>query len=314
MNRLLLILSRFENIFSPGPGHALLRAAAAWVILAWSPGMAQETGSEPLVLERTGVSFVGGTRTEVPYPCATPESETCEQPGTVRLGHAPVYYMVPADRAHELPVVMVPGLGLPAAIYLGNPNGRPGWAQYLVRQGRAVYVTPQSNVAAAGLNVSPFNAVKLGQSDPSDLPHLLTWTPEAFWRLFGYGPQYPDLWPDTRFSIEHLDGLLGGISPADLSLNAVTPRAETVVALLDEIGPAQLITHSGSGPSGFEAARLRPALVTGIASIEPVGCPTDETDIGENFLATPVLTVFGDHLDSRPAWIERANGCAEMAN
>ena len=75
--------------------------------------------------------------------------------------------------------------------------------------------------------------------------------------------------------------------------------------------PAVLITHSQSGPSGFELARIRPSLVKGIASIEPVGCPTEQDDISENFSQIPVVTVFGDHLDSRPAWTERSNRCAE---
>jgi pimeloyl-ACP methyl ester carboxylesterase len=205
---------------------------------------------------------------------------------------------------------MVPGLGLPGAIYFGTPDGREGWAQFFARRGFAVYVTVQPNALAAGLNVSPFNAVKLGEADPSSLPNLFAWTPEAFWRLFGYGPQYPELWPDTQFSLDNLEGLIGGISPADFSLNPVEPRAAAVAALLDRIGPAVLITHSQSGPSGFEVARIRPNLVKGIASLEPVGCPTEEDDIRKNFSQIPIVTVFGDHLDSRPVWIERSNECA----
>jgi pimeloyl-ACP methyl ester carboxylesterase len=300
----------------------VVKVAVAYAIVAWSSGYAQEP-QEPqdisIALDTMGVMFVGGSNTVVPYPCTNPASEVCKHPGTVRLGHAPVYYFIPSERAHSLPIVMVPGLGLPAAIYLGTPDGREGWAQFFVRRGFSVYVTTQPNAVASGLNVSPINAVKLGEADPSTLPDLLTWTPETFWRLFGYGPQYPDLWPDTQFSMSSLEGLISGISPADFSLNAefslndMEHRVAAVVALLDQIGPAILITHSQSGPSGFEVARLRPDLVKAIASIEPVGCPTEEADIRENFIHIPVLTIFGDHLDSRPPLIESSDGCSQAA-
>jgi pimeloyl-ACP methyl ester carboxylesterase len=43
--------------------------------------------------------------------------------------------------------------------------------------------------------------------------------------------------------------------------------------LLDEIGPAILLTHSAGGPTGWLAADARPACVKGIVAVEPVGPP-----------------------------------------
>ena len=107
--------------------------ATIWLIAVASLGCAQESSGPPLVLETMGVMFVGGGITEAPYPCANPESDICTQPGTVRLRHATVHYMLPAEQTHSLPIVMVPGLGLPGAIYFGTPDGREGWAQFFAK-------------------------------------------------------------------------------------------------------------------------------------------------------------------------------------
>jgi pimeloyl-ACP methyl ester carboxylesterase len=52
-------------------------------------------------------------------------------------------------------------------------------------------------------------------------------------------------------------------------------------ALLDKIGPAILLTHSQSGPYGWQAADQRPELVKGIIAVEPNGPPFhDSATIG----------------------------------
>ena len=45
------------------------------------------------------------------------------------------------------------------------------------------------------------------------------------------------------------------------------------IALLDEVGPAVLVTHSQSGPYGWLLGDARPELVKGIVAIEPEGPP-----------------------------------------
>src|SRR5207253_9675516 len=46
-----------------------------------------------------------------------------------------------------------------------------------------------------------------------------------------------------------------------------------VVALLDKIGPAIVMTHSQSGAFGWPVADLRPDLVKAIIALEPSGPP-----------------------------------------
>ena len=57
--------------------------------------------------------------------------------------------------------------------------------------------------------------------------------------------------------------------------------ADRLARLLDRIGPAILLTHSASGPSGWLAADRRPGLVKAIVSVEPMGPPfADIPNIG----------------------------------
>jgi pimeloyl-ACP methyl ester carboxylesterase len=51
-----------------------------------------------------------------------------------------VEYMIPTRVQHPFPVVLVHGGGGQGTDWLGTPDGRPGWFQYLVEAGFAVYV------------------------------------------------------------------------------------------------------------------------------------------------------------------------------
>jgi pimeloyl-ACP methyl ester carboxylesterase len=51
-----------------------------------------------------------------------------------------VEYMIPAQVRHPFPVVLVHGGGGQGTDWMGTPDGRPGWLQYLVAEGFKVYV------------------------------------------------------------------------------------------------------------------------------------------------------------------------------
>ena len=51
-----------------------------------------------------------------------------------------VEYMIPTQVRHPFPVVLVHGGGGQGTDWLGTPDGRPGWFQYLVAEGFKVYV------------------------------------------------------------------------------------------------------------------------------------------------------------------------------
>src|SRR3970282_2549331 len=51
-----------------------------------------------------------------------------------------VQYMLPANRRHDVPRVMVHGGGGQGTDWLETPDGRDGWADYFVADGWDVYV------------------------------------------------------------------------------------------------------------------------------------------------------------------------------
>src|SRR5688572_18352629 len=51
-----------------------------------------------------------------------------------------VEYMIPAQVRHQIPVVLVHGGGGQGTDWMGTPDGRPGWFQYLASEGFKVYV------------------------------------------------------------------------------------------------------------------------------------------------------------------------------
>jgi pimeloyl-ACP methyl ester carboxylesterase len=51
-----------------------------------------------------------------------------------------VEYMIPAQVKHPFPVVLVHGGGGQGTDWMGTPDGRPGWFQYLAAEGYKVYV------------------------------------------------------------------------------------------------------------------------------------------------------------------------------
>ena len=78
------------------------------------------------------------------------------------------------------------------------------------------------------------------------------------------------------------------------------PKVAALITLLEKVAPAILVLHSASGPTGFEATRLRPDLVTTIVAVEVTGSPTDPDDIAEHFADKCFVGVYGDNFDLRP--------------
>src|SRR5437764_7082940 len=83
------------------------------------------------------------------------------------------------------------------------------------------------------------------------------------WRL---GPKYPDVFPVQQFPMKGLDQFMQHLVPTVSDDPEVISGA--LVALLDRIGPAIVVTHSQSGLFGWLAG-ARSANVKGIVSYEP---------------------------------------------
>jgi len=119
-----------------------------------------------LVTSRRGFFWVGGER--------VPVGE-----GTALRGQMFVQWEAPEEVTQPYPIVLIHGGGGQGTDWVGTPDGRPGWATFLLQEGYAVYV-----VDRPGHGRSPYHPDVLGP--PGGVFPL-----ETISALFCDTPQWP---------------------------------------------------------------------------------------------------------------------------
>jgi pimeloyl-ACP methyl ester carboxylesterase len=180
-------------------------------------------------------------------------------------GHLYVEYQIPAQVRHPYPILLIHGGNGQGLDWMGTPDGRRGWASYLLEQGYKVYV-----------------ADRPGQGRPYYDPGLFGDFHEA--------PTYERVaaavsssqWPGTgKIGDAALDQFVASLGPAfpdtgEPFIATETAQAHSVwrttgAKVLDDIGPCIVVTHGDSSPFAWLMADERPKLVKGIVAIEPSG-------------------------------------------
>ena len=188
--------------------------------------------------------------------------------------NAPLFvaWEAPEQVTRRYPIVLVHGGGFQGTEWMETPDGRPGWAQRLVEAGYPVLI-----VDRPGHGRSPYHVDAIGPMGPP-------FSCEGGLQI--YFPADPSgrhtQWPFATDDEAAMDQFIAGYGPLPADLAASQDMdADRLARLLNRIGPAILLTHSASGPSGWLAADRRPGLVKAIASIEPMGPPfADIPNIG----------------------------------
>jgi pimeloyl-ACP methyl ester carboxylesterase len=187
--------------------------------------------------------------------------------GTVARGPMYVQWESPVEVRKPYPIVLVHGGGGQGTDWLGTPDGRPGWATYLLEEGYAVYV-----VDRPGHGRCSFHPDVLG---PMGGP----FTFELARALFT-ASEHPTAHLHTQWlgsgeiGDPALDQFLASSGPMLADFPAAHALEQARCAeLLDRIGPAIVMTHSAGGPAGWLLADARPELVRAIVAIEPLGPP-----------------------------------------
>jgi pimeloyl-ACP methyl ester carboxylesterase len=232
-------------------------AIAFCVCLCLSPGAGMLTAEDlpPLSIAKQGYVFAGGKYSTV-------------NGQQVLSGQIYAEYQIPAKQTHRWPVLMIHGFGQSGTNFTGTADGREGWAQYFLRQGYAVYVIDQPG---------------RGRAPQSDLyPALTPPNLENVQRRF-VAPSRYNLWPQAKLHTQWpgnaapgdpvFDQFYASQLPSIPIAQATILNRDAIVALLDKIGPAIVMTHSQSGGFGWPVADLRPDLVKGIVALEPSGPP-----------------------------------------
>jgi len=219
--------------------------------------------SAPLTIANQGYFFVAG-------------QYTAAKDGQIMTGQMYVQYQVPQQRKHRYPVVMWHGGGQTGTNFLGTPDGRMGWADYFVRQGYAVYVVDQPGRARSGYFTDTYGPTRrpnaTAMAERFTAPELAKRYPQATLHTQWPGKGVAGDPTFDQFFASQVEDMSNLTALEELNRNAGA-------ALLDKIGPAILLTHSQSGPFGWEIADARPNLVKAVVAIEPNGPPFHENSV-----------------------------------
>jgi pimeloyl-ACP methyl ester carboxylesterase len=181
---------------------------------------------------------------------------------------------VPSKITRRFPVVLFHGGVQTGTNFTATPDGRRGWLHDFLRAGYAVYIVDQPERGRSGHALSETQA---------QTARMQRYSVEQVQERFAAPASYA-LWPQAHAHTQWPGTGLKGDPAFDRfyasQVEMLGDRGEIErvtrdagVALLDEIGPAILLTHSQSGPFGWLIADRRPELVKGIIAIEPNGPP-----------------------------------------
>ncbi len=234
-------------------------AAAAGLALALATGAAADA---PLSIAKQGYLYAGG------------EYKTA---GGLQYVSGALYaeYQIPARRRHPYPIVMVHGREQSGTNFTGTPDGREGWAQYFLRRGYAVYVVDQPGRGRAGYRAELYSPVAGMGAELAQqrfmFPERYNLWPEA--RLHTQWPAPADL--NHPVNVQFMASQLPSIA-SFADQQALNRKA--LGALIDQIGPVILMTHSQSGAFGWPALDDRPGKIKALIQVEPNGPPLHDFD------------------------------------
>jgi pimeloyl-ACP methyl ester carboxylesterase len=299
---------------------ALLVTTAAGSGLAQQPHSSKHAHKpKPFVVAEQGSFSVGGHTVQgagVFDPTKSPAGTNEGQ--TFWVDQTYVQYQIPVH-PRKYPLVLVHGGGGTGRVWESTPDGREGYQTIFLRRGYSVYIVDFARRGRAGQPT--FNGT-FGNLDGTQIvPDATGKTGVQFgWTRWRLGPVYPEVFPVQQFPVDQasIDQFFQSLVPT------VSDDADVItgglVALLDKIGPAIVVTHSQSGLFGWLLATRRPNLVKAVISYEPgfvfpegavpppiplftgamaAGNPVPPAEFA-NLTRMPLQVVYGDNIPTTP--------------
>lgn len=234
-----------------------------------------------------------------------------------------VRFQIPV-KPRQYPMVMVHGAGQTGKTY-ENTRDREGYESIFLRRRWSVYIPDFTTRGRASMTTfsGSFGDLLGKQLGPPTTrrygnKHLFNG-----FRLGNWTDGEPQFFPAVQFPRSRAEFEQFGAQavPFDLTarIGGTTDDADTVSdnlsALMREVGPAILITHSQSGPFGWRT-RIKNSNVKAIVSYEPMNfvfpeqdLPAGETGIpAEEFVKLtqlPIQIVFGDYISAEGNFWQR---------
>lgn len=217
------------------------------------------TDSGPITLAEHKCFFVGSNYIDV-------------EGRTLKHGGMYVEKFAPFEQTQSTPVVMFHGGGQSGTNFITTPDGRRGWLHDFLRAGFTVYVVDQPERGRSGHTRASVDGGQLVVDNVARVENYFS------------APAKNSLWPQARHHSQWPGSGEKGDPYFDQffasQVDALQDRSEIErlnrqagIELLDQIGPAILLTHSQSGPFGWLIADARPELVKAILALEPNGPP-----------------------------------------
>ncbi|KAJ7087238.1 alpha beta-hydrolase [Mycena belliarum] len=199
------------------------------------------------------------------------QSYTPQGNSTIAADQVYVERLSPAHVTQPLPILLIHGQGMTGTNFLNTPDGRLGWADYLLSQGYELYIMDQPSRGRSpwqptvdGALVVPFNTFAVESRFTASQRFKL-------WPQAALHTQWPG---NGSVGDPVFDEFYASTAP---SLNSTAEQARKIKnagsQLLDQIGPVILMTHSLAGQFGWILADSRPKQVKAIVALEPWGPP-----------------------------------------
>jgi pimeloyl-ACP methyl ester carboxylesterase len=269
------------------------------------------------VIENQGSFFVGGEMKHATVDGSKTPPYGLSNEDDIMVGQMYVQYQIPQGHGSRTPIVLMHGCCLSGKTWETTPDGRMGWSEYFLRRGRPVYIPDQTSRGRSGFDATGINQGRLGAIEAGAAPRIHTFGRSAAWKVFRFGPEYPNTFSDLQFPHSGFDELAKQVIP-DLNdlLPSPNPTFANLGALARLLDGAILIGHSESGFFPERAALANPSGVRGIVSIEPV-CPATVTQQEITALAKiPIVFLWGDHIEDSPLaiWKTLFANCRQIAS
>lgn len=256
-----------------------------------------------LSIKKQGVFSSGGTVTSpIPgeYDSTTNWLSTTREGNTAHVDHASVIYQIPAKEKSN-PVVFLHGFGQTRTGWMATPDGREGWSDMFLRNGRGVFLVDQPRRGDAG------NTVRMTSGFPdvrANDPMAYLPGDQAWYTHFRIGRVAPDRYEGSQFP--------EGDEAQNQFFRQMTPNTgaydeklfgESLSAVLSDVKEmtgkkSVYITHSQGGRVGWQTEAEN---IAAIIAVEPGGTPVVGSEEYKKFLdaKVPMLVIFGDYIGER---------------
>ena len=221
---------------------------------------------------------------------------TMDPNGDYVVGQMYAQYFLGGD-GQRPPVVFWHGGGLTGACWETTPDGRRGWVEDFLLDGRDVYLC---------------DAVERGRSGYAPIPDIwpvpISQSAAGLFTRFRIGRAASDTpleslpamaFPGTQFPAEHYAQFMRQVVPRWSHTDEQIMAAYH--ALLARIGQRSIVVcHSQGGMFGLRSAMEAPHAVAAVVALEPASVPLEEAR--RRGYTTPTLIVLGDYIDGDGRW------------